>query len=144
MSTRERQDLRQIVSHLIDARLDFPLAVRPEPQPEQVNAGFAGQVEDGIRSRIGHRSNVGRDKGYFEARTANAFERAHQIHVGDSRIHVAADHYGQVIISSNSGMASIIGLRFTGIVFTTIAEQIRSAIGSTASTYHVFPQYANL
>jgi hypothetical protein len=36
-----------------------------------------------------------------------------------------ANHYGQVIVSSSSGTASIIGLRFTGAAFTTIPETIR-------------------
>ena len=38
---------------------------------------------------------------------------------------VPANHYGPVIVSSSTGMASIIGLRFTGSAFTTIPETIR-------------------
>jgi hypothetical protein len=34
-------------------------------------------------------------------------------------------HYGPVIVSSTTGKASIIGLRFTGGTFTTIPEIIR-------------------
>jgi hypothetical protein len=36
-----------------------------------------------------------------------------------------ANHYGPVIVSSPTGNASIIGLRFTGTAFTTIPETIR-------------------
>jgi hypothetical protein len=35
------------------------------------------------------------------------------------------NHYGQVIVSSSTGTASVIGLRFTGAAFTTIPENIR-------------------
>ena len=42
-----------------------------------------------------------------------------------------------------NGNASIIGLRFTGGVFTTIPQSMPNVIGPTASTYHVFPQFAD-
>ena len=35
------------------------------------------------------------------------------------------NHYGPVVITSSGGSASIIGIRFTGGVFTTIPEAIR-------------------
>jgi hypothetical protein len=35
------------------------------------------------------------------------------------------DYYGQVIVSSSTGTASVIGLRFTGAAFTTIPETFR-------------------
>jgi hypothetical protein len=41
----------------------------------------------------------------------------------------------------SNGTASVIGLRYTGRVFTTIPETGPGV--STASTYHVFPQFAD-
>ena len=43
----------------------------------------------------------------------------------DQLVSIPSDHYGQVLVSSSNGTASIIGLRFTGGVFTTIPETIR-------------------
>jgi hypothetical protein len=43
----------------------------------------------------------------------------------DELVSLPANYYGQVIVSSTTGTASIIGLRFTGSVFTTIPETIR-------------------
>jgi peptidyl-Asp metalloendopeptidase len=54
-----------------------------------------------------------------------------------------ADYYGQVYVTSGGGKASMIGIRFTGNAFTTIPAVNRSAVGPTAATYHVFPQFAD-
>jgi hypothetical protein len=56
---------------------------------------------------------------------------------------VPPETYGQIIVSSSSAAASMIGLRFTGDVFTTIPATNRSAIAATTATYHVFPQFAD-
>ncbi len=48
-----------------------------------------------------------------------------------------------VEVLSSSGTAGIIGLRFTGNVFTTIPEIQLSPTGATANTYHVFPEFAD-
>ena len=61
----------------------------------------------------------------------------------DELISLPADYYGQVYVSSANGTASLIGLRFTGTVFTTIPEVIRSSVASTANTYHIFPQFGD-
>ncbi|PYS29572.1 MAG: hypothetical protein DMG11_08500 [Acidobacteria bacterium] len=58
-------------------------------------------------------------------------------------VSLPTDYFGQVIVTSGSGTASMIGIRFTGIAFTTIPAVNRSALGATASTYHVFPQFAD-
>ena len=47
------------------------------------------------------------------------------------------------VTSSNNGSASVIGLRFTGSVFTTIPESLAASISTTANTHHVFPQFAD-
>ncbi len=54
-----------------------------------------------------------------------------------------SSNLGVVQVSPNNGTASVIGLRYTGRVFTTIPESIPGAATSTASTYHVFPQFAD-
>ncbi len=56
---------------------------------------------------------------------------------------IPANSVSQILVSSSAAAGSIIGLRFTGGVFTTIPESIRSSVGPTASTYHVFPQFAD-
>src|SRR5262249_47583629 len=56
---------------------------------------------------------------------------------------IPPDNLGQVVVSSTTGTASIIGLRFTGPVFTTIPQNIAGSPGPTASSYHVFPQFAD-
>jgi hypothetical protein len=43
----------------------------------------------------------------------------------DEFLPVPPGNYGQVLLSSDSGSASLIGLRFTGTNFTTIPETIR-------------------
>jgi hypothetical protein len=50
---------------------------------------------------------------------------------------------GLVQISSSNGTASVVGLRFTGSVFTTIPESLGASVSTTANTYHVFPQFAD-
>ena len=40
-------------------------------------------------------------------------------------ISLPPNHYGPVLVTSSGGSASIIGIRFTGGVFTTIPEAIR-------------------
>jgi hypothetical protein len=54
-----------------------------------------------------------------------------------------ADYYGQVFVTSGTGTASLIGIRFTGNAFTTIPAVSRSSVAPTAATYHVFPQFAD-
>jgi hypothetical protein len=56
---------------------------------------------------------------------------------------IPPNNVAQVQVSSTNGMASIIGLRFTGGVFTTLPESLLSVVGATASTYHIFPQFAD-
>jgi len=59
-------------------------------------------------------------------------------------VNLPADYFGQVIVTANGGgAASVIGIRFTGIAFTTIPSINRGALAPTASTYHVFPQFAD-
>src|SRR6266850_4338279 len=58
-------------------------------------------------------------------------------------IPLPADYYGQVIVASDSGTGSLIGLRFSGAAFTTIPSVNRSTLAATASIYHVFPQFAD-
>ena len=55
---------------------------------------------------------------------------------------IPANNLGTVQVSSSSGTASVIGLRFTGNVFTTIPETMQPAL-PTAKPYHVFPQFAD-
>src|SRR5205823_8645351 len=50
---------------------------------------------------------------------------------------------GVVQITSSNGTASVVGLRFTGNIFTTIPESVDASISATANTYHVFPQFAD-
>jgi len=61
----------------------------------------------------------------------------------DELLSIPPNTYGPVYVSSNTGMASVIGLRFTGDAFTTIPATSRSVVGATANTYHVFPQFAD-
>ncbi|HYR85607.1 MAG TPA: hypothetical protein VE422_16075 [Terriglobia bacterium] len=56
---------------------------------------------------------------------------------------IPAGSLGVVQVSSSTGSASIIGLRFTERVFTTIPESISGSVLPTASTQHVFPQFAD-
>jgi hypothetical protein len=48
-----------------------------------------------------------------------------------------------VVASSSTDSGSIIGLRYTGGVFTTMPANPVSSIGPNASAYHVFPQFAD-
>jgi pseudomonalisin len=52
-----------------------------------------------------------------------------------------ANGIGVVQVNSSNGTASVVGLRFTGSIFTTIPEI--TAASATANTYHVFPQFAD-
>ena len=54
----------------------------------------ARDCEDRVRGLIVGRGDRGRDHGDFEPGAAHAFERPHQIDIGDVRIHVAAFHHG--------------------------------------------------
>jgi hypothetical protein len=56
---------------------------------------------------------------------------------------IPADSLGVVQVSSSNGAASVIGLRFTGRIFTTIPESASRPVLPTASVYHVFPQFAD-
>ncbi len=48
-----------------------------------------------------------------------------------------------VVSSLAADSGSVIGLRFTGGVFTTMPASPVSSVGPTAGTYHVFPQFAD-
>jgi peptidyl-Asp metalloendopeptidase len=48
-----------------------------------------------------------------------------------------------VVASSSSESGSVIGLRYTGGVFTTMPANPVSSVGANAATYHVFPQFAD-
>jgi peptidyl-Asp metalloendopeptidase len=48
-----------------------------------------------------------------------------------------------VVASSTADTGSVIGLRYTGGVFTTMPASAVSSVGPTASTYHIFPQFAD-
>ena len=51
---------------------------------------------------------------------------------------------GIVTVGGSSGKASIIGLRYTGNIFTTIPESQADGLNdAVAGTYHVFPQFAD-
>lgn len=65
--------------------------------------------------------------------------------VGELIPGVPADNLGVVTITANSptGAASVIGLRFSGPIFTTIPASFSGTIDAAASTYHVFPQFAD-
>src|SRR5437667_592104 len=56
---------------------------------------------------------------------------------------IPANSLGVVQVSSSDPTASVIGLRYTGRVFTTIPESMAGPALPTASTYHVFPQFAD-
>jgi hypothetical protein len=56
---------------------------------------------------------------------------------------VAANTAVLVQVSSSTGKASVIGLRFTGNVFTTIPATLSGSADATANSYHVFPQFAD-
>jgi hypothetical protein len=49
----------------------------------------------------------------------------------------------QVEVSSDAGVVSAIGIRYTNAVFTTIPSVLWSRFGKTAGKYHVFPQFAD-
>jgi len=65
--------------------------------------------------------------------------------VGELIPGVPADNLGVVTITATSptGTASVIGLRFSGPIFTTIPASFSGTIDASASTYHVFPQFAD-
>jgi hypothetical protein len=56
-----------------------------------------------------------------------------------------ADGTAAVTVAANSSAdsGSVIGLRFTGGVFTTMPASPLSTVAGTASMYHIFPQYAD-
>ena len=56
---------------------------------------------------------------------------------------IPENNLGLVTVSSGSIPASIIGLRYTGGVFSTLPQSPFGTMGPTASTYHVFPQFAD-
>lgn len=56
---------------------------------------------------------------------------------------IPANSVSLVQISSTAGTASVIGLRFTGLVFTTIPASTSGSPDATAVAYHVFPQIAD-
>ncbi|HLH30100.1 MAG TPA: putative Ig domain-containing protein, partial [Terriglobia bacterium] len=56
---------------------------------------------------------------------------------------IPPNSYGVVKISSTTGKASVIGLRFTGNVFTTVPATASGTPDAVASTYHIFPQFAD-
>jgi hypothetical protein len=54
-----------------------------------------------------------------------------------------ANDVGLVQISAKTGTASVVGLRFTGSVFTTIPENMPPSVSTTANMHHVFPQFVD-
>ena len=56
---------------------------------------------------------------------------------------IPSNNWGIVDIIASSGTASVIGLRFTGTLFTTIPATVMSSTSVSARTYHVFPQVAD-
>jgi peptidyl-Asp metalloendopeptidase len=48
-----------------------------------------------------------------------------------------------IVGSSTADTGSVIGLRYTGGVFTTMPANAVSSVGPTASSYHIFPQFAD-
>ncbi len=61
----------------------------------------------------------------------------------DQLVSVPPEIYGPVTVTSSNGMASVIGLRYTGNIFTTIPEEVTSTASPTARSYHIFPQFAD-
>jgi hypothetical protein len=61
----------------------------------------------------------------------------------DSLTTIPSNNWGVVEIVANSGTANVIGLRFTGDVFTTIPATIMTLPSVLASGYHIFPQIAD-
>jgi hypothetical protein len=57
--------------------------------------------------------------------------------------HMAPNAVSAIVVSSTSDRSSVIGLRYTGNIFTTIPEIGLIPQGVTASSYHVFPQFAD-
>jgi hypothetical protein len=58
-------------------------------------------------------------------------------------VSVPADIYGPVTITSNDGAASVIGLRYTGNIFTTVPAVVKSTTSPTARNFYVFPQFVD-
>src|SRR5262249_27593481 len=57
---------------------------------------------------------------------------------------IPPNNVAEVLVSADgNGKASVVGLRLTGAVLTTIPESLASSVGSTASTYHIFPTFAD-
>jgi M6 family metalloprotease-like protein len=56
---------------------------------------------------------------------------------------IPSDYLGLVDIIATSGTASVIGLRFTGNLFTTVPATMMGIQSATVSTRHVFPQIAD-
>jgi hypothetical protein len=61
----------------------------------------------------------------------------------DQLVTIPANYFGYVDVVATSGSASVIGLRFTGSIFTTVPASNISSISATANTNHVFPQVAD-
>jgi hypothetical protein len=56
---------------------------------------------------------------------------------------IPANSVGLVQIDSSNGTGSVVGLRFTGRIFTAIPEIVATPVSATANTYHIFPQFAD-
>ncbi len=56
---------------------------------------------------------------------------------------ISPDNVGIVQVTASGGSASVVGLRFTGSIFTTIPQTTDPPVSATAATYHVFPQFAD-
>jgi subtilase family serine protease len=67
----------------------------------------------------------------------------HQAAYLDQLLTIPQNYFGIVDIIANSGTASVIGVSYTGNLFTTIPAAIIGSTSATASTYHVFPQIAD-
>jgi len=61
----------------------------------------------------------------------------------DQLIDVPSGIYGPVTITSTEGTASVVGLRYTGNIFTAIPAVVKGTSSSTARNYHIFPQFVD-
>ncbi len=107
----------------------------------RIGLAIANDSDQSASYTLSAYSNTGQSVGSASLTLSPRTSRAAYL---DEFFTVPSGTYGQIFVSAGGGAtASLIGLRFTGDVFTTIPSTNRSTIAATAKTYHVFPQFAD-
>ena len=122
--------------------------------PPAAALGLLSDERDGARFGIAIANDSDQAVTYTIYVSASAFNGSRQValnprtsiagFLGELISGIPANSIAAVtVVASSTDSGSVIGLRYTGGIFTTMPASPVSSLGPTASTYHIFPQFAD-